>query len=401
MKFIVAVLLFRRLFADGALTPAKNTSLREREISMIASRSNSTEPEHVWDGWTSSEPDSTDYPEETWVAWMPWSIEGCLARLFCLVIASSPLLLAGLAEEHLTRTHLIESVALMVWLGGTLYLFCNVLKFQSSHWTGTRPLLLSEAVYLMAQILTTVGYGDITPAYSGGQVWVGVNVVVGLCLYGSMLMEVIGIVQARVAKATKTAAAAADNDNDVDVCTRPLKNWLPSVDNASFFQTVACFVVMVTIGVIFYANFPGENKTYFQAVYFSIITLSTVGFGAFTALTLPGKVFGAFWMLFGVASLGALIGGFVQWMSSQKEMQSFYLEDHERDFESLLQSSSSDGNVLTKTEFLEFAVKLTKGIDDKEIQKIKRRWQYLQKQENHMEDWVSRMTLVDFEGPPL
>ena len=39
----------------------------------------------------------------------------------------------------------------------------------------------------------------------------------------------------------------------------------------------------------------------------SIITLSTVGFGAFTSNTEAGKIFGAFWMLFGVAALGAVI----------------------------------------------------------------------------------------------
>lgn len=44
-------------------------------------------------------------------------------------------------------------------------------------------------MYLLSQILTTVGYGDITPAFPRGQVWVGFNVILALCLYGSIICE--------------------------------------------------------------------------------------------------------------------------------------------------------------------------------------------------------------------
>merc|ERR1712190_391482 len=43
----------------------------------------------------------------------------------------------------------------------------NIVEFNSAHWTGSRPLTTVEAVYLLSQILTTVGYGDIFVSTTG------------------------------------------------------------------------------------------------------------------------------------------------------------------------------------------------------------------------------------------
>merc|ERR1719171_2788526 len=67
------------------------------------------------------------------------------------------------------------------------------------------------------------------------------------------------------------------------------------------------FCGFVLLGTSFFTLYPGENKTAGQGIYMSLITLSTVGFGAFTPTTHGGMVFGAFWMLFGVASLASLV----------------------------------------------------------------------------------------------
>merc|ERR1719420_1310827 len=84
--------------------------------------------------------------------------------------------------------------------------------------------------------------------------------------------------------------------------------------------TLTLFVVG---GGLFWHFFPGEGKTWLQAIYMSIITLSTVGFGAFTATTEGGKVFGAFWMIFGVAALVSFVSTFTELMLKVKEREKF------------------------------------------------------------------------------
>lgn len=361
--------------------------------------------------WTSSKPDSTDYNPETYSGSWPFSIESTFATLLCLLIASAPIVLAAFAEEQLTRTHMLESVALIAWLGGVLYLFTAVLKFQSVHWTGTRPLTIVEAIYLLAQILTTVGYGDITPAFPRGQVWVGMNVIIGLLLYGSIVMEVVDIVSQRIHKMVKEraarqhaerVAAAGAHPSMEQLDTVPIKNWsgLKEIDYQPMLDSAIFFFAMATIGILFWHYKDGEDRTWLQAVYMSVITLSTVGFGAFTPITEAGKVFGALWMLVGVSALAALITSFVDLMMRMKTVQHVNMDAEREKFISLLDISTMKrgGGAMDKTEFLKFALMLQKGIKPADLEKIEARFAALGP------DAKGRVTLdrIDqAERPPL
>jgi len=295
----------------------------------------------------------------------------------------------------LVRAHLIESLALIVWLGGTLFLFTNVLKFQSAHFDGTRPLTIVEAVYVLAQILTTVGYGDITPAYPRGQVWVGINVIVALCLYGSMISEVVGIIQNRVERAVAGGTSVSKEAHT------PLKNWGEEHEGraTAMKKSMAFFALVASIGVLFWHFYPGENKTWLQAIYMSIITLSTVGFGAFTATTEAGKVFGAFWMMVGVAGLGALITSFIEFMMKEKQFERYNEKDDWTTFQEALDACLQNGK-MDKATFLQYGLMITKGVDKESFERIEARFEHLAGPAGGKKDrLVHRGKILDEEGP--
>merc|ERR1719503_456434 len=75
-------------------------------------------------------------------------------------------------------------------LGG-LYLFTNVILFNSPHFDEARSLSIIECIYLMAQIITTVGYGDITPAKPRGQVFVGLYVLMSLFVIAMLVSDLV------------------------------------------------------------------------------------------------------------------------------------------------------------------------------------------------------------------
>ena len=65
---------------------------------------------------------------------------------------------------------------------------------------------------------------------------------------------------------------------------------------------LALFVL--AIGVVFYVNV--EHWSMVDAIYFSVVTLGTVGYGDITPTTDVGKIFTVFYIIFGLA----VIGGF-------------------------------------------------------------------------------------------
>lgn len=65
---------------------------------------------------------------------------------------------------------------------------------------------------------------------------------------------------------------------------------------------------ILTIGTVFYHNI--ENMAVLDALYFSVMTLATVGYGDFTPETPLGKLFTIFYVLVGVGILSAIIANF-------------------------------------------------------------------------------------------
>merc|ERR1719265_1180644 len=108
------------------------------------------------------------------------------------------------ADEKSTWVGWIQAGCLFAWLALAVYLFCYVIYFQSPHF-GTdadgngilRRLNLVETIYLLSQIITTIGYGDITPAYERGQVVVAIMVIFSILIIAGMVTEVVTLAQAR------------------------------------------------------------------------------------------------------------------------------------------------------------------------------------------------------------
>jgi voltage-gated potassium channel Kch len=227
---------------------------------------------------------------------LPW----LAAVVFIVLIGIMPLFGAA-SVGGLTKTHVLESVFLYTWLLGGLYLFTNVVIFQSPHFEHPRTLCLEESVYLYAQILTTVGYGDITPARPRGQLCVGLFVFTAVLLIASMVQDVLAVCETMM-EDTMDEGDEYDRKKSPRSEEAALRKAFEPVVYASL--VFCCFAAS---GAIFFTFYPGEEKTLAQGVYMSLITLSTVGFGAFTPSTHTGMVVGAYWMLFGCSSLMGVI----------------------------------------------------------------------------------------------
>lgn len=266
-----------------------------------------------------------DYNPETPIVWvdrttLPFSVECLIAFVWVCMVAGLPCLAIKLESHAITASQLKTYGAMWLALAGGVYLFTQVLLFQSSHFDTQRPLTMVECVYLMSQILTTVGYGDITPAKPRGQVFVALYVILSLVVIANVLSEVIGLTTSHIEKHAEqmqklweqavqrqVSGKHSEEDRAKLSAGRWVRTHLQPLPWKNFLNSLLTWLLCVLIGVLFFVNYPGENRTPFQAVYMSVITLSTVGFGAFTPLTEMGKAFGAFWMLFGSAAMLGLV----------------------------------------------------------------------------------------------
>ena len=108
----------------------------------------------------------------------------------------------------------------------------------------------------------------------------------------------------------------------------------------------------------------GDYKSYVDAFYLSISTLTTVGFGDLTPHTPFGRLFAIFWMVIGVLCVGNLAGatGSLLTALSRKDPTE---EDFFKDMD-----ENSDGTI-TKQEFVIFVLIQMGRVERNEVDKLR------------------------------
>uniref|UniRef100_A0A3Q0RWB5 Potassium channel, subfamily K, member 17 n=1 Tax=Amphilophus citrinellus TaxID=61819 RepID=A0A3Q0RWB5_AMPCI len=156
----------------------------------------------------------------------------------------------------------------------------------------------SSAVFA-ATVVTTIGYGNMSPVTTGGQIFC-----VFFALFGIPLnIVILNRVGKYMLLIERNVSDFLERKTTRKTCTR-------------FFIHLFCYIC----GVVFFFITPmivfqqQEGWTYAEAIYYCFITLSTIGFGDFVADSNPDKdypdwysVLMASWIFFGLAWLALVI----------------------------------------------------------------------------------------------
>ncbi|XP_034531844.1 potassium channel subfamily K member 17 isoform X2 [Notolabrus celidotus] len=156
----------------------------------------------------------------------------------------------------------------------------------------------SSAVFA-ATVVTTIGYGNISPSSTAGQIFC-----VFFALFGIPLnMVVLNRVGKYMLALERNISDFLEGKTGRRKCTRFFVHLVSYLSGAVLF-----FVVPM---IVFQEH---EGWTFSQAIYYCFITLSTIGFGDFVADSNPDKVYPewysvlmACWIFFGLAWLSLLI----------------------------------------------------------------------------------------------
>lgn len=195
---------------------------------------------------------------------------------------------------------------------------CGLMYFEG--W----PLLTS--LYVIVQIVTTIGYGDFTVHTNGAKLFLSFYTIlclVILAFYMSTAVEtILNMEVAFLRKHMRRLEGVSDRDAPDDLRERN-----------KFVATTLLFVTCLAAGVAFYrfaehctcsygigaikqcleTDFPtcvatgGRVKGWVEAFYMSVITLTTVGFGDYQPRTYLGRIFGIVWMVMGVGATASFV----------------------------------------------------------------------------------------------
>jgi uncharacterized membrane protein len=248
------------------------------------------------------------------------------------------------------------------WIRRGLMTLIVVAWFVTGIWVGCKIEGWSfiTAVYVMVQIITTIGYGDILIQHEAMKLWIAIYVLLGVLVLAGMVSnmtaDLLSKQEQMLKRQFKAVSARIMGDGD----QTPPSEMSRAIFRLSISFTL--FLFFLAAGTIFYATYEqcscsygrtkiegceefkeipdplhvkdselsivadgmdklnlvkdfekcaatgGQIKTWIDSFYMSIVTLTTVGFGDHSPKSYYGRWFGVFWMLFGVVATGNFIG---------------------------------------------------------------------------------------------
>ncbi|XP_056133822.1 potassium channel subfamily K member 4 [Lampris incognitus] len=214
----------------------------------------------------------------------------------------------------------------------------------TSHWD------LASAFFFCGTIITTIGFGNLSPRTKIGQLFCVCYALVGIPMFGILLAGVgdhMGTVLRRAVAKIETL-----------FLKRKVSPTIVRVISAVLSILIGCLIFLAVPAVVFHEV---EEWSFLEALYFVVITLTTVGFGDYVPgverHTQTHKRFLYFkplvwlWIVFGLAyfaSILTMIGNWLRVLSKRTRAEMEELRAHATDW---TQNMSMDFRIPNPLEF--------------------------------------------------
>jgi len=214
---------------------------------------------------------------------------------------------AAIYEAEVEREELCEARMTKAWGLVILGLYVTLGTITFGFW---EEWSFVNSLYFVIVTITTVGYGDITPATSVGQAFTIIFMTFGLVCFSLSLgfmaagrldheADAVGM-EARIGDASQISASETECK---DLCCKILWNSV-------------ILIIVPCIGAGFFIWV--EDWDVVQALYMSFTTCTTIGYGDFSPQNKSGRVFGIIWIFIGIVIFGSSLTSMGQLTLTQR-----------------------------------------------------------------------------------
>ncbi|XP_072546423.1 potassium channel subfamily K member 10b isoform X1 [Salminus brasiliensis] len=179
-------------------------------------------------------------------------------------------------------------------------------SYNSSHWD------LGSAFFFAGTVITTIGYGNIAPSTEGGKIFCILYAIFGIPLFGFLLAGIGDQLGTIFVKSILKVEQIFRQRH------RQISQTKIRVTSTILFILAGC-IVFVTIPAVIFKHI--EGWTALEAIYFVVITLTTVGIGDYVAggdrkieYKKWYKPLVWFWILVGLAYFAAVLSMIGDWL---------------------------------------------------------------------------------------
>lgn len=249
---------------------------------------------------------------------------------------------------------------------GTVVLFYVL---ASVYYANVEGWSTTDCIYFLTVSISTVGYGDFHPTNDRSRMFTIFTILVGLIFIFSIISDLANFI---ISLAEEQAAKIKKQQEFVTI--DPWKYW----KKRSY--TAGMVLLLVFIGTM--VMWLHEEWTFIQALYFTIVTVTTVGFGDLEPVKHGSKVFLIFFIPMSVCVVAGALGSLgaiaIEMEADKKKLESL---NRKLDF-NMIREMDTDGDGVDKCEFL-VAMLVQNGICDKE---------------NDIDPWLKRFDELDKDG---
>lgn len=219
-----------------------------------------------------------------------------------------------------TRERIFLVVLIFIWVTSGLCAFTCGGMVEGPTGDG---LNVVQSMYLMSQIVSTTGYGDMTPRTEAGMAFVSCYILFSGLMFSGIIMELIdGIVDKHQAQADRVMHKLLGEAVDEETKFAKLFEKYSNLVMAATFYTL-CLLVWTLFFVSYCDKVADvcEELTVIESFYFAVVSCCGVGFGDITPRTTMGELFVTFASVVGIVTYVNLVGAISDTWLKEKQFR--------------------------------------------------------------------------------